>query len=125
MGTGRIPLWLNEGMAQFEEDSNDSKSRRKRSIKSSLKQGEFFPLDELFAMNSVPGDNVELFYAQSASVVDYLMTDNIRTNYAKFLLVIKGGGSIDAALKDVYQWKYKNGVADLEKRWQDFVRKKY
>ncbi|MBL7071193.1 MAG: hypothetical protein ISS26_03350 [Candidatus Omnitrophica bacterium] len=120
-----VPLWLNEGMAQFEEEDKKTNYRRKRFAKSLLSTSSFIPLDQLLSLTRVPEDNVELFYAQSASVVDHLINDNLRANYGRFLTGVKNGKSAEDALKESYQWKYKNGVADLEKRWLEFVRKKY
>ena len=76
-------------------------------------------------MQAVPEDNVELFYAESASVVDHLVTDNLRTSFGKFLTCLKNGESVESALAKAYQWKYKNGMSDLEVKWKEFVKRKY
>ncbi len=121
----RMPLWLEEGMAQFEEDDQSSLYKRKRFVKMSVKDGSYIRLAELMNMPQVPEDNVDLFYTESASVVDHLITDNIRTSFGKFLTFLKNGQSRDEALNNAYQWKYKNGVSDLEKRWLEFIKRKY
>lgn len=121
----RMPLWLEEGLAQFEEEDQGSLYTMKRLVKWSVKNGSYIRLAELINLPGIPEDNLDLFYAESASVVDHLITDNIRTSYGKFLTCLKNGQSIDAALKNSYQWKYKNGVSDLEKRWLEFIRRKY
>ena len=73
----------------------------------------------------MPDEKVSLFYSESASVVDHLITDNIRANYGRFLTCMKKGDTVEGALKKSYQWKYKKGISDLEKRWLDFVKRKY
>jgi tetratricopeptide (TPR) repeat protein len=110
-----IPLWLNEGLAKYEEEgSRDYLTYTKQN----LAKDKFFPLSELFSMTAYPQDDVMLFYAQSASVVYYLKEKNIASLFSQFLLKLKEGVEIDRALKDVYQWKFQNGVADLQRRWK-------
>ena len=128
MDEKRIPLWLNEGMAQFEEEDQKSNYHRKRLIKWHMREGNYIPLKELINIKNLQNmdeERVSLFYAEAASVVDHLITDNIRANYGRFLTSIKNGDTAEAALKKAYQWKYKNGIGDLEKRWLDFIKRKY
>ncbi len=125
MSKKAMPLWLEEGMAQFEEEGQTSEYRSKRFVKWNVKNKTYIPLAELFAMGAVPEDNVDLFYAESASVADHLITDNLRTSFGKFLRLLRNGTSCDEALKEAYQWKYKNGVRDLELRWIEFIKRKY
>lgn len=124
-GKKPMPLWLEEGMAQFEEEDETTIYRRKKFIRRNIKEGGYIRLADLFNMRVVPEDNVDLFYAESASVVDHLISDNIRTSYAKFLTCLKNGEPVESALAKAYQWKYKNGIGDLETRWKEFVRRKY
>lgn len=119
-----IPLWLNEGMAQFEEETDKSTYWNKRYMKERVRAGSFFPLSALFSMKGVPQD-VSLYYAQSASVVDHLISSNIRTNFGKFLEYMKKGLDTETALQQAFQWKYKHGIGHLDKRWQDYVKKRY
>ena len=111
-------------MAQFEEEGKAA-NMRKRVIKAYVRSGNYIKLEQLTKMQGIPENSVDLFYAQSASVVDHLLTGNIRSNFGRLLTRLKRGDSLESALKDVYQWKYKNGISDLEKRWKDFVKKKY
>lgn len=121
----RLPLWLEEGMAQFEEENQGLSYKRKRFMKWNVKDGSYIRFAELMNMPQAPENNVDLFYAESASIVDHLVTDNIRTSFGKFLTCLKGGQSQDDALKSAYQWKYKNGVSGLELRWLEFIKRKY
>ena len=121
-GKKPIPLWLNEGMAQFEEEVENEIFHRKKIMKNMVRSGAYFKLNKLFAMRHVPSNNVSLFYAQSASVIDYLIKDNLRANFGRFLIMVKDG-KVDSALKEAFQWKYKNGISDLEERWLDFIQK--
>ena len=124
-GVKRIPTWLNEGMAQFEETDKDLIFRRKKSVKDIVRNAAYFELNDLFKMQGIPRGNVELFYSQSASIVDYMIKDNLRANFGRFLAMMKDGKAVNSALKEAFQWKYKNGAGDLEKKWADYIRKKY
>lgn len=129
MGQKRMPLWLEEGMAMFEEEDKTREYRERQLVKWSIKEGKHIGLNILFAIPIIPSDmpdeTIQLFYAESASVVDHLITDNIRTLFGKFLTCLKNGELIEQALKNSYQWKYKNGISDLEARWKEFIKRKY
>ena len=77
-GKKPIPLWLNEGMAQFEEEDEYKIFHRKKRMRDMARSGAYFDLDKLFAMRRVPPNNVDLFYDQSASIIDYLIKDNLQ-----------------------------------------------
>jgi len=123
-----VPLWLDEGMAQFEEDDVGISRRRKKAIKKYVRKGRHFGIRELMGIRTLrrlTDEEVDIFYVQAASVVDHLITGNIKANYGRFLSSLKSGASVEEALKSSYQWKYKNGINDLEERWLDFVRGRY
>lgn len=113
----RIPLWLNEGLAVYEQEGARDYLDY---MKQNLARGKFFPLSELFNMTEYPYEPA-LFYAQSASIIYYLKEKNISSLFAQFLLKIKEGLSVDQALKDVYQWKFQKGAMDLERRWKEEI----
>lgn len=125
MGKRSAPPWLNEGMAQFEEEEQSSIYHRKRFIKYMVKKGSYIRIQDLMSMSAIPPDKVDLFYAEAASVTDHLITDNIRANFGRFLTSIKRDEGAEDSLKKSYQWKYKNGFSDLEKKWLDFIKRKY
>jgi len=65
-----IPLWLNEGMAFYEE-----KGRRYETlVKQALEGGQIISIADIVSYNNYPEDlnKRTLFYAQSASLVDFL-----------------------------------------------------
>lgn len=118
------PLWLNEGLAQFEEEKA-GRSFHKRPLKEVVSAGNFIKLRDIFNMNSVPGNNIALFYLESQSLVEFLITQHLGNLFGKFILELKNGKSAEDALKNVYQWKYAKGIDDLEKAWIKYVRTKY
>jgi len=122
-GKADIPLWLHEGMAQYEEEGRDYKKLVMNIVRDEI----FFALVDLFKMKSVPPSRAEiaLFYAQSASVIDYMRTQLLQTQFSQFLRRLKDGRPTDEALKEVYQWKFPKGIEDFEKRWVEYVKTKY
>jgi hypothetical protein len=121
-----IPLWLDEGMAQYEEDDWDT-GYTKAYLKNSVDQGVYIHFDELFSLKNYPSNQEKnsLFYAESASIIDYLRKQQIASLYGKFILKIRHGKTVDQALKETYHPKFKNGIADLEKYWLKYVQTRY
>jgi len=126
MDRNKIPLWLNEGMAQYEEEKWD-KGYTKGYLKSHVRKGIYIKLDKLFNMKTYPAgeEELRLFYFQSASVIDYLREEQIASLFGKFLLKIKEGKSVELALKQTYQWKFQSGIPELEDRWIKYIKTRY
>ncbi|MFH1857270.1 MAG: hypothetical protein ABH836_08645 [Candidatus Omnitrophota bacterium] len=112
-----IPRWLNEGLAEYEEA--DFGKTEKPFLKRRVKNGYYIKLEDLFSMRSYPVDDEELrlFYAESASVVEFLKDENLGQCFGEFLLEIKKGTDAQTALKEIYQWKFSGGIKELEKKW--------
>ncbi len=127
MGKQKIPLWLDEGLAQCEEKDTKKRFERKKFIKKTLREGEYIKLKQLFEMDSYPEDEREnwLFYCQSESVVTYLKEEYLPSFFTKFLIYTKKGKSTDDILKHVYGKEFPQGTEDLEKKWKEYVKLKY
>lgn len=115
----RIPLWLNEGIAVYEEKGR----RYEAPVKKALETGQIIPVAEVIAYVSYPEDlnKRAYFYAQSASLVDFLLN---KYGGAKFLSfskkLVRGGKSIDEALSSTYYPRIKN-VSQLGDAWLKFL----
>jgi hypothetical protein len=120
-----IPLWLNEGLAQYEEA--DFGKTKKPYLRRMIKSDNYIKLRDLFEMQVYPEDKqkIRLFYAEVASVVEFLKEKSLRRTFGQFLLKIKRGLGTEEALKEVYQWKFSGGIEELEERWISFVLKSY
>ena len=66
---GRLPLWLNEGVAEyFAQHTNIAEFRRY------MRKSRRFKLDKLFTAKGYPEDKIKLgaFYAEASAVVDFM-----------------------------------------------------
>ena len=106
----RVPAWLNEGLAmRFERGSQFGSGDLRRA----LRRGRLLPVSQ---MNSVPGrpDDVRLFYAQSASLVRYML-DAYGEGAMKALLARLNAGD---SIGDAVQASYGVGLDVIESRWR-------
>ena len=106
----RVPAWLNEGLAmRFERGSQFESGDLRRA----LRRGRLLPVSQ---MNSVPGrpDDVRLFYAQSASLVRYMLDAHGDGAMKALLARLNAGDSIG----DAVQASYGAGLDVIESRWR-------
>src|SRR5262249_30045329 len=107
----QVPRWADEGSAILEEHPKERK-RYRTTCQACRGTGRLIPLARLFTLSSYPRD-VTAFYAQSASVTEFLVGLKDRKTFLAFL---KSGkeNAWDKAVKQHYGLA---GVAELEKRW--------
>ena len=114
---GEVPLWLDEGVAQWEEAQ-----RRKwalDAVKGLVLKKEYIPLKELTQMG--PGSESDpvlsaKLYAQAVSLVGYLVEEYGPSKFSLFCRELRDGKNIDAALSFVYTDSIPN-IEALEKKW--------
>jgi hypothetical protein len=107
---GIVPAWLNEGLATYFESETHA---RKATVERSARDGSLLSLR---TMNRVPGrpDDVRTFYAQSWSVVKYMIDTFGAERMASLLGFINGGSGISEAIQQAYG----TTIADLEADWK-------
>ena len=108
-GKSTIPLWLNEGLANYEANLTDISNEL---LAKNIKQGTHILLGDLLRISAYPEgkDARELFYAQSEKLVEFLITQYGREKFRKFCdLVLK-----DKAFKDVISAVYARDFKDIE-----------
>lgn len=97
----RVPSWLDEGTAVFEQAENDL------SYALALQQG--IQADKVLSLRSIntqPGqsDLTLLFYGQSFATVQYLVKQYGAEQFAKLYQALFSGARIDDALQQVYKF---------------------
>lgn len=116
----QIPSWFEEGVAMYQE-----KARRwgaHDTVRKAMEDGTFKPLDELSITSlrrTSSKDLVNLFYAESASVVNFLINEYGQQRFVRLCRKLKDGGPFSWALDSVYV-RFKN-IDDLNKAWVKYL----
>ncbi len=104
-----IPLWLNEGFAEFERGHAYAKFKGldERRVAGGSHAG--FPLKRLFAATKYPKEEeVSSFYATSERVVRFLLTTQDRRKFLPFVQMVAGGAKSEDALLFLYHDTFKS-----------------
>ena len=110
---GRLPTWLDEGLAMYNE-GNLSYSFQS-SLDDAIKNDALISVRSLCSDFSADPGKAYLAYAESYSIVEYLLVNFGREEMLKLLTVIKEGSTYDNALLQVYGFD----VEGLDERWQE------
>ncbi len=115
-----LPLWLEEGVASCQERARRYGSSKK--VKEAIAQKKFIPLPELgkvHLFNTQDKEFVELFYAESGSVIYFLLTEFNRRNFVDFCKALKDGKEFNASLHEGYP-RFDN-LEDLNQAWLRYL----
>lgn len=109
-----IPRWADEGMAV----SSEPETRRTRFaeyLSQARRDGRLFRLRQLLQMENWPQDaaDITLFYAQSLSVVAYLVKKKDSTTFAQFLDASMDG-NVESNLRKFYGYQ---SFEQLQENW--------
>ena len=106
-GKSNIPLWLNEGLANYEASVTSVSNEL---LTKSIKQGTHILLGDLLRMTNYPQgkDARELFYAQSEKMVEFLITQYGREKFRKFCDFVFKNKSFKEAVFSVYSKDFKD-----------------
>lgn len=115
------PLWLSEGMAtlvQVERGLAAPNWLRENLVR--LEKGETFPIENFVEVGSTsgwPDDKVRLWYAQSYSLVRYLIRTQYRSSFYKFATHLREGRPEGESLYRAYGAPYTR-LRALEIAWR-------
>ncbi|HAZ07828.1 MAG TPA: hypothetical protein DCZ01_04725 [Elusimicrobia bacterium] len=115
------PLWLSEGMAtlvQVERGLAAPNWLRENLVR--LEKGETFPIENLVEVSNTsgwPDDKVRLWYAQSYSLVRYLIRTQYRSSFYKFATHLREGRPEAESLYRAYGAPYTR-LRALEIAWR-------
>ncbi len=118
---GDIPAWLNEGLAMYNE--GELRSGNRKALERAIRENRLHAVRSL-ASNTGSPDEVNLWYGEVYSVVEFLLETYGRDKMAELLDVFSEGADYDDALVRVYgfdqteldvQWRVWLGAPPREK----------
>ena len=118
---GEVPLWLDEGVAQWEEPAKRVYARQVAAYL--VKENKAYSLAELTTMDirgSKDEQAVHHFYMQSVSVVDFLVRTYGARTFTQFCRELRDGRTLAAALKAAYP-ETLSDLEKLEKAWGKYA----
>lgn len=111
-----IPLWLDEGVASYQEKLKYSGSDAIiRSAKSSGKLISLERLSSLGSLRNMDGSAATLFYAESFSIVDFLIKKFGKENFVFFSQNLRDKRNFEKALFASYPFK---NTRELGEAWE-------
>ena len=120
-----MPLWIDEGIAQWEEPKKRAKARP---IAFYLIQNQsVIPLADLTTMNDLSGkdeNTVHAFYMQSVSLVDFLIKRYSAQSFTDFCRQLRDGKRLNEALGSAYSGSIKD-IDELQTKWLKSILDEY
>lgn len=117
-----VPLWVDEGLAQFEEQS--PALEQYQLMRTIAKNGSSIPFAEIQRIDSlahgVDTEFAALFYAQSRSMITFLIDRYGRQRFGEFMRQLRLGKSIGEALRFAYS-AYFESMQDFEHAWVNSI----
>ena len=116
----KIPLWMEEGVAMFQE-----KAKRwgaNKVVKMAIDNKTFIPLNELSTLRLAGNTDqafVDIFYAEAASVIYYLITEFGEYRFVQFCNNLKEGKVFNQALESAYM-RF-DDVDQLNRAWVKYL----
>jgi hypothetical protein len=115
-----IPTWFEEGVAMFQEKGKRWGAHKV--VKNAIEEKKFLTLMELFKVrlyNHTEKQLVELFYAESASVVYYIIEELGQHRFLRFCQRLRESEAFRNALPGAYA-QFRN-IEDLNRNWLNYL----
>ena len=110
-----IPTWLQEGLAVYGEGGLDTPSQKQ--FDEALRGDTLLPVGSLSGGFSEDSSKADVSYAQSYSLVKFLIERHGRDTMLSFLRALRDGASVDEALQQVYGFD----IEGFEDAWRAAV----
>ena len=110
------PLWLKEGLAVSQEDGGIKEACK--AVDDLVKSGAAFRLERLFNLAYYPSQAIHLFYAQSATVVGFMIDEYGIDAFKEFMFAYASTQDTPEVIEAVY------GISldSFEEKWEKYVR---
>ncbi len=117
----QVPLWMEEGIAMYQETAKRLGAHDL--VRAAINDGTFKNLSELTDMRLEKNADpkvVSLFYAESASVINYLITEHGEFRFKNFCDKLKSESGFEKAFTSSYpQFR---SIDELNKQWMEFLK---
>jgi hypothetical protein len=115
-----VPKWLEEGIASYQEKNKYIVADQ--IVKTALKDGTFLNIEQLALFSpAIQGKKtVEIFYAESISIVRYLIREFGRDNFTLFCQALRDKKDLTRAIASVYSF---SNINELGVAWQKYLNK--
>jgi len=115
--SSNLPKWLDEGVAVWGEDVKHVEVGNL--IQPQYLSEESIPFESFLTMNNYPASPA-LFYAQSYSVVKFLVTQYPTKNFIKFIKALSLQQPLQVALSGAFEDEFLD-VGDFEATWKEWL----
>lgn len=118
-----IPIWFEEGMAQLQE--REKKDKALPFMRTLIKREIYIPLNQLNQADirkETDGKKVSLFYAESLSVVEFLLKEYGSHAFRYLCLNLKEGKTMQESLRSAYPSSIES-LKQLEDKWLKYMKK--
>ena len=119
-----IPLWFDEGVAQWQAASKKDESIR--IMKKLIRKGVHIPFDGFFRINVMSlsrmeeAERVGIFYMQAVSMVDFLLKAYGQHDFRELCSYLRDGKTFEEALKGAYTSRMET-ISEFEKKWLRYM----
>jgi len=109
---GQLPIWLDEGLAMYNEGELDPVFRSH--LQEAILVDKLISVRGLCSPFSAETEKARLSYAQSYSLVEYLLDNYGQDKMLELLTILKQGSTYDEALTEVYSFD----IDGLDAHWR-------
>ena len=120
--TGEVPLWLDEGVAQWMEPKK--RELVKTAIARIAQQGKLLSVAQMMSLDIRMNEDAEFvgaYYVQAVSLVSFLVTQYGPTKFGNFCRQLRDGKTVQEALIFVYPTSIRS-LEELERKWVQYIK---
>lgn len=120
--TGEIPLWLDEGVAQWMEPKK--RELVKTAVSRIQQQGKLLSVAQMMSLDIRTNEDAEFvgaYYVQAVSLISFLVTQYGPTKFANFCRQLRDGKTVEEALIFVYPMSIRS-LDELEEKWVQYIK---
>jgi len=116
-----IPLWLEEGVASYQEKLKYSMADAL--VREAINKNNFMTLEKLTNLNvpsAMDKDTAKIFYAESFSIVDFLIKGFGKDSFVVFCQNLRDKKNLERAIASSYPF---SNIQELDLAWQRYLKK--